>query len=421
MQFMLPIRSGQLRMNIQGFLLLLFYFSTSSGQLIGSRGVFTPKEGFEYRDPETVQASENVADFAKEFQEIDDDIAERRSHSNSFQSRGHEVSPKFQTAILDNIQGRPLVDNEIFDFLESRFLEPPQDLQFNKFLDEVEIERATSPVRLLPGEGLPPTPRPPPRAPNRLTNLVTGSEESVRSQNSRFPTVFGPPATDNLLAERPRTNQLLDTNVLVNSQSNVGFTNLASPAPQSVDVNSPHVIRPFVNFNSGPRFVPERDSVPLSGPGLGVGPSPPLSRPNTGLGRAPLPQPASSARNQGFLQPAVNQGIVQHSSSHGLGSTFQFNQPFVSSLNPSGSNLSPGLSQEHLQHLTNNAPLPPIPLLDVGASGHSSFGTQLATPPLETYGAAIAPVLGVASFQTGGSSHSLSTGPHHTLSIQHLH
>ena len=53
---------------IAELLLILVYTSTSSAQLIGSRGVITLREGVEYRDPETVEASEQVANFAREFQ-----------------------------------------------------------------------------------------------------------------------------------------------------------------------------------------------------------------------------------------------------------------------------------------------------------------------------------------------------------------
>jgi len=307
-------------MIVQVFLLLHVYTSTSSPQLIGSRGVITLREGVEYRDPETVEASETVANFAKEFQEIDDDIAERHNQANSFRSRQNEVSPRFRTQLPNNVKGRPLIENEIFDFLESRFLEPPQELQFNKFLDEVEIERATSPIRLLPGEGLPPTPRPATRAPNRLVNLQRPLEESVRSQNAQFPTVFGPPTNSNnnfQTDRRPNINTLqnnfLESNQFQNNIQNAGF-NSGPPPPQNDPLlpqeqprgaNGQHVIRPFVNLNEGTKFLtgpqptlhqrPQPEFIGHLEGGVGQ------SSPHIGFSSAP--------QNVGLLGPRLNQGL----------------------------------------------------------------------------------------------------------------
>eukprot|EP00092_Neocalanus_flemingeri_P063300 GFUD01076545.1.p1 GENE.GFUD01076545.1~~GFUD01076545.1.p1 ORF type:complete len:123 (+),score=32.50 GFUD01076545.1:79-447(+) len=122
-------------MTVQELLLVLVYLSACSAQLIGSRGVITLREGVEYRDPETVEASQQVATFAQQFQEVDDEIADRRSHTNSFGPRQSEVTPSFKTQLSDNVNGRPLIENEIFDFLDTRFIEPPRELQFNKFND----------------------------------------------------------------------------------------------------------------------------------------------------------------------------------------------------------------------------------------------------------------------------------------------
>jgi len=337
-------------MTVQGLLLLLVYMSTSSAQLIGSRGVFTLKEGVEYRDPETVQASETVANFAREFQEEDDDIAERRSRVNDFRPRHLEISPKFQTQVLDNVKGRPLIANEIFDFLESRFVEPSNELQFNKFLDEIEIERATSAIRLLPGEGLPPTPRPATRAPNRLVNLQRpslGSEESVRSQNSQFATVFGPPtgAVDNFRTPEgsrfnpPPINQL-ETNQLAENFQDSGL-NFPAPQPnllfskeQQQSANDQHVIRPFVNLNAGTRFLSGPEPLSVSGPGSG------FNRPgNGGIGLSRGPVGPSVGNFHGPVGPS--EGIASgpvgpnvHVSSlpvqHGFDGTFHQGASFSS-------------------------------------------------------------------------------------------
>ena len=47
--------------------LIVLAISMVSGQLIGSRGVSNVVDGEEYRDQKTLQASKNVAKFAKIF------------------------------------------------------------------------------------------------------------------------------------------------------------------------------------------------------------------------------------------------------------------------------------------------------------------------------------------------------------------
>jgi len=239
----------------------------SSSQLIGSRGVITLKEGVEYRDPETVEASEVVARYAQEYQKVDDQIAERRSQTNNFQPLRNEITPKFQTLQPNHVKGRPLVENEIFDFLDTRFVEPPSELQFNKFLDQIEIERATSPIRLLPGEGLPPTSPPPTRPPGRLVNLKSpslGLKQSVRAENAQFSTIFGLPSkkAENTfpVLKRPRINP--QKNIFSEKSSpSSGHKFVPPPGIQQLTSLSPssevseHVIRPFVNLNDALMFV----------------------------------------------------------------------------------------------------------------------------------------------------------------------
>ena len=90
--------------------------------------------------------------------------------------------------------GRPLQDNEIFDHYDSRFVRPHPAQQFNQLLEEVEVERATSPTRTFPGQGLPPGIHPgPTRPPNRLANLAVPTEPSQRTKNAILGTVFDPP------------------------------------------------------------------------------------------------------------------------------------------------------------------------------------------------------------------------------------
>jgi len=505
----------------QGLFLFLVYMSTSTAQLIGSRGVISLKEGVEYRDPETVQASETVASFAREFQEEDDDIAERRSHLNDFRFKNLVVDPKFQTQVPDNVKGRPLIENEIFDFLESRFVEPPRELQFNKFLDEVEVERATTAIRLLPGEGLPPTPRPATRAPNRLVNLQRpslGSEESVRSQNSHFSTVFGPPTRavkDNFQTSKgpifnPPPNNQLDSNQLAENfqDSRVNFrppqNNLLFNEEPQISVNGQHVIRPFVNLNEGTKFLSGPQSLSISGPGFGfnrpesgghilfsgqVGPTAGLSiSPNVHISSLPaqhgfggtfqqkasfsgdsfhnsvgLSDPQTVRLSSGTLAglsslpPSPLSGGSFHQNgglagAHNIG--LSGSQPYLSSLNPAslsggsfhqdvGVSRAPvqqflGGPDSSLNHgdefsnihshasLTHSGPeFYHRPRLSSGVQ-HHGFGLGVPGPYGEPNPRFSSGTVGVLSSQRSGFSrlglsHSLSEGPHHSLSIHHIH
>merc|ERR1711970_1321815 len=116
-------------------------------QLVGSRGVVKLKPGYEYRDKYTVSASEQVANFAKRFQPLDDNNAQgRRSRTISV----NQV--EYHTATSGNKAGRKVANSQIFDFQSSREISPLAELRTNQPLEEIEIERSTSPTRLLPGE-----------------------------------------------------------------------------------------------------------------------------------------------------------------------------------------------------------------------------------------------------------------------------
>merc|ERR1711970_191034 len=116
-------------------------------QLVGSRGVVKLKPGYQYRDKYTVSASEQVANFAKKFQPFDDNNAQgRRSRTISV----NQV--EYHTATSENKAGRKVANNQIFDFQSSREISPLAELRTNQPLEEIEIERSTSPSRLLPGQ-----------------------------------------------------------------------------------------------------------------------------------------------------------------------------------------------------------------------------------------------------------------------------
>ena len=143
-------------------LVLLITLDPIDGQLIGSRGVFTLPEGMEYRDALTRDASKYdrsnftflipspffrmAADFAMHFQ-VKEDKRVKEKYKKKSKAEAKKHSPFFGPKPL--VKGRPLLPNEVLDFRDSRFLNPPEELRMNKILPEVEMERTTSSVRLL--------------------------------------------------------------------------------------------------------------------------------------------------------------------------------------------------------------------------------------------------------------------------------
>ena len=156
--------------------------SLHEGQLIGHRGVVKLPEGYEYRDKdclcqspeigliqnhlqagvynnntlillnstkmnpqETRDASKAAGRFAIQFQELDDDLAERRRET---QSRGRAHPPHFPTR-LSSPAHRSL---PTFHFKESRMLDPPAENRQNVPLLDIQLERATPSTRLVPVE-----------------------------------------------------------------------------------------------------------------------------------------------------------------------------------------------------------------------------------------------------------------------------
>ena len=178
-------------------------------QLIGSRGVISLRPGQLYRDRLTVEASEVAARLALLLDREERLLGRHRGfrwreHStflhlqviSSFVYRipFREAPPVYPTVVGGIGVGRRLQDDEIFDHYDSRFVRPPPVQQFNQLLEEVEVERATSPTRTFPGQGLPPGIHPgPTRPPNRLANLAVPTEPSQRTKNAIFGTVFDSP------------------------------------------------------------------------------------------------------------------------------------------------------------------------------------------------------------------------------------
>lgn len=157
-------------------LVLLITLDTIDGQLIGSRGVFTLPEGMEYRDALTRDASKMAADFAMHFQ-VKEDKRVKEKYKKKSKAEAKKHSPFFGPKPL--VKGRPLLPNEVLDFRDSRFLNPPEELRMNKILPEVEMERTTSSIRLLMDDMLNP--------PNIAKN-PPNIEENIRPPPKQFPT-----------------------------------------------------------------------------------------------------------------------------------------------------------------------------------------------------------------------------------------
>ena len=114
---------------------------------------------------------------------------ERNRRVNRVQVLTRKV-PEFQTNFPGVKIRTKKHDSKIFDRFDSNFLRPLTETRSNKPLEEILVEESTSRIRLLPGEGLPPTPAPPARLPNRLQNVNRPVEESERSKNSRLGSIF---------------------------------------------------------------------------------------------------------------------------------------------------------------------------------------------------------------------------------------
>ena len=166
------------------FSVLLLLSSPSSGQLLGHFGFVELPEGFDYRDAETVEASKEAARFWQRYQ------AGSNRRLNGFNILSNIV-PDYKTKNHGVRIGKKKADSRIFDRFDTNFLQPLTETRSNKPLEEILVEDHTSRIRLLPGEGLPPTPAPPTRLPvNRLQNLNVPVEESERAKNSRLGSIF---------------------------------------------------------------------------------------------------------------------------------------------------------------------------------------------------------------------------------------
>ena len=105
--------------------LIVLAISMVSGQLIGSRGVSNVVDGEEYRDQKTLQASKNVAKFAKIFQPF----INKTSEVNKIKEKWKPAQNIFffsSSASSTDPKERQLTV-EIFDFQTSRFVKPSSE------------------------------------------------------------------------------------------------------------------------------------------------------------------------------------------------------------------------------------------------------------------------------------------------------
>ena len=120
---------------------------TSPGVSEQTRSPFILNSGAFYRDMKTIEASKLVAKFAKK-------------HNTEFPSKFRSSNlivnlqpPKF-IQFKNFTFGQPQTDNDIFDFTDSRFLNPPLENQQNRpILDKLKnpgtfpVEESTNPIQ----------------------------------------------------------------------------------------------------------------------------------------------------------------------------------------------------------------------------------------------------------------------------------
>jgi len=117
---------------MQVFLCLLFLFQLpveNFGQLVGSRGVISLPDNFEYRDEETRQAAQSVAGFARSFQPRANREARLNKQDEAVIRSLNSVLDDRVAFYTDSIPRRPIPggNNDNFFHTESRVIRPPPE------------------------------------------------------------------------------------------------------------------------------------------------------------------------------------------------------------------------------------------------------------------------------------------------------
>ena len=126
--------------------------------------------------------------------QVKEDTRVKEKYKKKSKAEAKKHSPFFGPKPL--VKGRPLLPNEVLDFRDSRFLNPPEELRMNKILPEVEMERTTSSVRLLMDDMLNPPNiakeeniRPPPKQFPTFEAVRTGPQDMMPKQFASFDAV----------------------------------------------------------------------------------------------------------------------------------------------------------------------------------------------------------------------------------------
>ena len=120
-------------------LYLLYFLPYCCGQLIGNRGVFQLPAGEQYRDAETLEASERVSAFAKSFQPALDLEAELNmlgERERSSYRRKRKLPPVFFSVNLPNYVRK--IEADLFYYSESKDIDPPEENKQRIFQDWLE-------------------------------------------------------------------------------------------------------------------------------------------------------------------------------------------------------------------------------------------------------------------------------------------
>merc|ERR1711976_552980 len=115
----------------------LFFLSFTLGHILRSEDADTPyilSDGNSYRDVATVETAKKVAIFAKQIKPIDKSVKNKVTNI---------ISPEFHNS-RNFTYGSLKPDDEIFDFIDSRFLNPPIENRQNRPLPDDDGIIATS-------------------------------------------------------------------------------------------------------------------------------------------------------------------------------------------------------------------------------------------------------------------------------------
>ena len=119
--------------------------SHCSGQLIGNRGVFLLPEGQQYRDAETLEASERVSAFARRVQpelDLEAELNMLGEQDRSFSRQKRKLLPVFLSANLPNYVRK--VEADLFYYSQTKAIDPPIENKQRIFQDWLERSKQSN-------------------------------------------------------------------------------------------------------------------------------------------------------------------------------------------------------------------------------------------------------------------------------------